>query len=205
MIVIIDYGMGNVGSIVNMLKALNKESVVSADPELIKKADQLILPGVGAFDKGMKSLNEKGLSELLIELSSVKRIPLLGICLGMQLLTRGSEEGKLPGLGLVDAYTHHFKGISPSFDHRVPHMGWNEVAFCADNLIELNELPGPNKYYFVHSYFVKCANEGDILMKAFYGDWFTAAFQKENIVGFQFHPEKSHKYGMKLLNKFIRS
>jgi imidazole glycerol-phosphate synthase subunit HisH len=202
MITIIDYGMGNLGSIANMLKKVGFKAVISSDIATIEKADKLILPGVGAFDSGMAKLNELGLIPVLNAKVKEAKTPILGVCLGMQLLARKSEEGKLPGLGWLEADAKKFT-FDPAQQSvlKVPHMGWN--------LIELNQ-PHPifeamyeePRFYFVHSYHVVCQNEQDILATAHYGYEFVAAVVKENIVGVQFHPEKSHKFGMKLYRNF---
>lgn len=200
MIAIVDYGIGNIGSIMNMFKKIGVEEIVfTSDPDKLYKADKLVLPGVGAFDRGMSHLQDSGLVEFLQEIATVQKKPFLGICLGMQLMTNGSEEGKLPGLGLVDGETLAFKSrLEETF--KVPHMGWSDVMVKKENPI----LSTNNSYrfYFVHSYFVRCSREEDILMETNYGITFTSAFQKDNLFGAQFHPEKSHRFGMEFLKKF---
>lgn len=201
MIAIIDYGFGNTGSIKNMLRKLGHDSVITDDYETMAKADKLILPGVGSFDHAMEALNRLDLPRKLNQLVNVEKKPILGICLGMQLMTKCSEEGILPGLGWIDATTDKF--ISEDRNVRIPHMGWNEVGVEKEtNLTEGFEKG--YRYYFVHSYFVNCHNPEDILLKTFYINDFTSAFQKGHIMGVQFHPEKSHKYGMKLLDNFAK-
>lgn len=203
MITIIDYGMGNLGSIRNMLKKVGADSEITADHEKIRQASKLILPGVGAFDAGMTRLKETGLAELLNEKVIQEKTPVLGICLGMQLMTRGSEEGTLPGLGWIDAQTIRF--TSPPGDPRkVPHMGWNLVASCKDSPL-LKGAEQEERFYFVHSYYVHCRNPEDVLLYANYGHRFDAAFEVNNVIGVQFHPEKSHKFGMRLLRNFAES
>ena len=195
---IINYKMGNIGSILNMLKKIGCACSVSEDPSEILKADKLILPGVGAFDEGMKNLKESGMAEVILKKVTEDKVPLLGICLGMQLLGKRSEEGKLPGLGLVDAETVRFNhGL------KIPHMGWNTVSSAKiDGLFKnLSE----NRFYFVHSYHVVCQNQEEVLSETNYGVRFTSSIQKENIYGVQFHPEKSHKFGMQLLRNFVES
>lgn len=199
MVTIIDYGMGNLGSIVNMIKKIGGDSILTSDKSAIEKAQKLILPGVGAFDNGMKHINELGISELLTRKVLSEKIPLLGICLGMQLLTKGSEEGILPGLGWVDAETIKFKSDSSI---RIPHMGWNTVKVMKPNPLINNEDPD-TRFYFVHSYYVKCHQPEDILLTTNYGIEFTSGLQHGNIWGVQFHPEKSHKFGMRLLTNFL--
>ncbi len=200
MIVIIDYGMGNVGSIQNMLAWIGVDACVSADPEVLSRADKLILPGVGAFDNGMRRLKEAGFVTLLNELVIDQQKPLLGICLGMQLLGTGSEEGLLPGLGWLDAASHRFRFETSLLTLKVPHMGWNSVEAVAQSpLFAAIDAP---RFYFVHSYHLVCGCKADVLAQASYGFPFVAAVQRENIFGVQFHPEKSHKFGMSLLRNF---
>jgi glutamine amidotransferase len=199
MIVIVDYGMGNVGSIRNMLKAVGAESVVSRDAAQLRAATRLILPGVGHFDTGMRNLHAAGVVPLLNELALEKRVPFLGICLGMQLMTRRSEEGAEPGLGWIDAECLRFTA-APGL--RVPHMGWNVARAARDSAL-LSGLDAEPRYYFVHSYRVQCAERSDVLLTSHYGVDFDAAFERENLRGVQFHPEKSHRFGMALLRNFV--
>lgn len=199
MIVIVDYGMGNLGSIENMLKKIGVQPIVSNDPELIASASKLILPGVGSFDKAMERINSSNLLQVLDQHALVEKKPILGICLGMQLLTRKSEEGKLPGLGWIEADTLRFPVINQL---KIPHMGWNEVKLNYDSPLT-NNLPLKSKFYFVHSYRVRVDYENLSILKCQYGIEFDAAIQHENIFGAQFHPEKSHRYGMQFLRNFI--
>ena len=197
MMVIIDYKMGNIGSIQNMLKRIGVKAVVSCDTGEIKKAGKIILPGVGAFDEGMKNLNELGLTELLINKVKEEGVPILGICLGMQLFSERSEEGVSEGLGLVEAETVKFR-----MNHglKVPHMGWNTVSPVKENRLYSNL--NNNRFYFVHSYHVACRKQEDVLSETHYGYDFVSSLQHKNIYGVQFHPEKSHKFGMQLLRNF---
>lgn len=203
MIVIIDYGMGNLGSIANALKQTGVDAIVSADPKQIEQADRLILAGVGAFDAGMQRLNELGFVPLMERKVFEQKTPFLGICLGMQLLSRHSEEGKLPGLGWLQAETvkFNFDGQSPRL--RVPHMGWNEIQVQTEHplLADLGEEP---RFYFVHSYYVNCLNRDDVLASTEYGLSFDSIIGRGNLLGTQFHPEKSHRYGKKILENFAR-
>ncbi len=203
MIVIIDYGMGNLGSIANMLKKIGTQVVVSSNSAVIGQAEKLILPGVGAFDQGMKSVNNSGLLPLLTDRVLKNKIPILGICLGMQLLTQKSEEGTLPGLGWIDAETVRFN-FNGKANLKIPHMGWNTVKLCKDSPLFSEMYPDP-RFYFVHSYHVVCRREQDIVTRTFHGYEFVSSFAKENIVGVQFHPEKSHKFGMRFLKNFVES
>lgn len=200
-ITIVDYGVGNVGSIQNMLKKIGARSVVASSPEQILQATKLILPGVGAFDAGMSTLAQSGLVDALNRKARQEKAPVLGLCLGMQLMTRGSQEGALPGLGWVQAETVKFdSAASPGL--KVPHMGWNLVAPTKKSPI-LNEIPNNPRFYFVHSFHVCCDDRADPLLRATYGPIsFDAGFQHENLFGVQFHPEKSHRFGMWLLKNF---
>ena len=198
-IAIIDYGMGNLGSIKNMLTFLGYSSEITSDAEKIAIADKLILPGVGAFNSGMTQIDALGLRSLLDRKALQEKIPILGICLGMQLLTQSSEEGNVDGLGWIDAETTKF-----SFDtreHRIPHMGWNSVQIEQENIL-LKDLPVDPRFYFVHSYFVSCKNFDDVICRTQYGIRFDSMIAHNNIFGCQFHPEKSHKFGMAILKNF---
>jgi glutamine amidotransferase len=206
MIVIVNYEMGNVGSIRNMLARLGIPSQISSDPAVIAKADRLILPGVGAFDQGMENLNKLGLTTALDDRVLGQGTPVLGICLGMQLMTRSSEEGVSAGLGWIDAETVHFKKErGPEVaDMRLPHIGWNFVDPASAHGL-LADLPEEPRFYFVHTYRVVCSDPEDVVLTADYGPVrFTAAFARGNIAGIQCHPEKSHKFGMGVLTNFAR-
>lgn len=198
MITIVDYGVGNLGSICNMFKRIGVPAVATADLGRIADASKLLLPGVGAFDNAMQRINESGLREILLKKVAEQATPILGICLGMQLLTRGSEEGKLGGLGLVPASTVRFPAIEGL---KVPHMGWNVVK-PTRNCALIEGLPANARFYFVHSYCVHVDDAADSLLRCHYGVDFDAAFQRGNIYGAQFHPEKSHKFGMTFLGNF---
>jgi imidazole glycerol-phosphate synthase subunit HisH len=200
MIVIIDYGMGNLGSIHNMLKKIGVKSIITGNLDEIRQAEKLILPGVGAFDHGMLNLAERRLIPLLNERVLDRKVPILGLCLGMQLFTKCSEEGQLSGLGWVNAETIAFK-LNGDVKFRIPHMGWNFVSIKKKNVLsdDKNELP---RFYFVHSYHVVCHDQSDVIGITEYGYPFVSIFQHENIFGTQFHPEKSHKFGMRLLKQF---
>lgn len=198
MITIVDYGMGNLGSICNMFKRIGIKVEVTGEAERIATAQKLLLPGVGAFDAAMSRIQQRGLREILDRKVLVERVPVLGICLGMQLLTRSSEEGILPGLGWVNAKTLRF---APRRDLPVPHMGWNLVKFGTLSPLTTN-LVVDSRFYFVHSYYVRMEDESKVVLSATYGMPFHAALQDGNIFGAQFHPEKSHRFGMQLLKNF---
>lgn len=200
-IVIIDYGMGNIGSICNMFKYIGVSVLVSSDIKTIESADKLVLPGVGRFDEAMQNINSLGINQSIRDKVLTQKTPILGICLGMQIMCKSSEEGVLPGLSLVNAEVKRF-----SFDEelklKIPHMGWDTIEINKQSKV-LNNLDDNSRFYFVHSYFVSCANKNDILTYTNYGEKFVSSFQVENIIGVQFHPEKSHKFGMNIIKNFI--
>lgn len=200
MIVIVDYGVGNVGSVSNMLRKVGARARISASIADIEAADKLILPGVGHFGRGMSQLHETGLVPALTEQVKKQGKPVLGICLGMQMMTRGSEESSEPGLGWVDAYTHRFPEMA---ELRVPHMGWNEISPQGPASLFERGCDEAERFYFVHSYFVRTADPAHVAASCAYGVDFAAAFQVNNIFGVQFHPEKSHSFGMDLFRRFI--
>jgi glutamine amidotransferase len=202
-IVIVDYGMGNLGSIQNMLKKIGVEALLSSDKDVIKNADKLILPGVGAFDSGIENINRLGLIPILNEKVITKKTPILGICLGMQLFAKKSEEGTVPGLGWVDAEVIKFRTEQEKTNMKIPHIGWNYIRTTKESKL-FNDMNGEERFYFVHSYHLEPKNKDDIIALTHYGYYFTSAIETGNIVGVQYHPEKSHKYGMKLLHNFSR-
>ncbi len=199
-ITIIDYGMGNLGSIINMFKKLRIDARVSSEKSEIMDSDKLLLPGVGAFDAAMKRIHEQGLKDILDRKILDEKVPILGICLGMQLLTESSEEGVCNGLGWIPGRTLRFS-FSEGSSLKVPHMGWNYVALVNPSPL-VSQLPDAPRFYFVHSYYVKVKDPNHSVMKTHYGLDFDSVIQKDNIFGAQFHPEKSHKFGMKILENF---
>jgi glutamine amidotransferase len=199
LITIIDYNLGNPKSIKNMLTYLGIESRISDDYTEIAAADRLVLPGVGHFQHGMEQLRQMGLIEVLNKVVLEDKKPILGICLGMQLLTQFSEEGNVEGLGFIDAQTKKFNLDDPKL--KIPHMGWNTVKFNKESELT-TEIRSNPRYYFVHSYYVECNDKNDVLCTTQYGQEFVSGFQNDNIFGLQFHPEKSHKFGMELLVNF---
>jgi glutamine amidotransferase len=200
MITIVDYGMGNLGSVRNMLKKIGVSSQISSAPEKIAEATKLILPGVGAFDNAMQNLENLGLIPVLNRKVIEEKTPLLGICLGMQLLTKRSEEGSLSGLGWIDAETVRFR-FSGGENLKIPHMGWNTISLKKESPLYDGLLEEP-RFYFVHSYFVACNNPSDVITTTDYGIDFCSSLACGNVFGVQFHPEKSHKFGMRLLKNF---
>jgi imidazole glycerol-phosphate synthase subunit HisH len=201
-IVIIDYGLGNLGSIKNMLKKIGSEAAISSSISDIQEAEKLILPGVGNFDQGMRNLEASGFLPVLKDKVIQKKTPILGICLGMQLFARKSEEGESTGLGWIDAEVVRFKFDDKERHLKIPHMGWNLVEIRQKNPLFEEMYPEP-RFYFVHSYHVACRKEEEVLTQTFHGYKFVSSVKKENIYGVQFHPEKSHKFGMKLLDSFV--
>ena len=200
MITIIDYGTSNLGSIRNMLSKIGVENEVASDPSSVSKATKIILPGVGAFDAGMARLAATGMVDALNERVLGQKVPVLGVCLGMQLMARGSEEGDLPGLGWIDTTVRRFDQIAdPGI--RVPHMGWNEVAAVGDSPLTA-DLPADARFYFAHSYRYAPDEVPSVLVSRHGRTDFSSAFHRGNIYGAQFHPEKSHRFGMWLLRNF---
>ena len=203
MITIIDYGMGNLGSVANMIKKVGGKSIITSNKEDIKNAKKILLPGVGAFDNAVKNLKSLDLWDLIKEKVLEEKISIIGICLGMQLLTKGSEEGDLEGFGFIDAYAKKFK--FENSDLKIPHMGWNIVRLQKKSKLFEGMEKEENRFYFVHSFAVECNNKEDILTITNYGYDFVSSFEKGNIIGCQFHPEKSHKFGMKLFKNFVEN
>jgi glutamine amidotransferase len=184
-----------------MLRKTGHDSQITKDPEDLKGADKIILPGVGAFDSAMKQLGTSGILSILNERVLGDLVPILGICLGMQLFAKSSEEGLIPGLGWIDGHVMAFDNSKFKKPLKIPHMGWNNLTVEKKHPL-LQGIPEPMRFYFVHSYHFVCNEPKDILASAQYGYQFEVGVQKSNIMGVQFHPEKSHKFGMQLLKNF---
>lgn len=204
MIVIVDYGVGNLASIRNMFKKIGADAEISSDAATIREAEKLILPGVGAFDTCAQKLEDSGLIPVLNDKVLTAKTPVLGVCVGMQLLFAGSEEGVLPGLGWIAGQVVRFRPEQLPPDHKIPHMGWSDVHFKKQSRLFTPVYDEP-RFYFVHSYYAAVERPEDILVEAEYGIRFTAGVERENIMGVQFHPEKSHKFGMQLLANFANN
>jgi imidazole glycerol-phosphate synthase subunit HisH len=198
MISIIDYGMGNLRSVQKAFERLGVPVKIVSNPSDLSGAEKIILPGVGHFANGIKKLEDSGLGSAIKEAVLAQKTPILGICLGMQLMTNFSEEGGLKGLCLVDAQTKKFP---TDIERKIPHMGWNSIMPQKNSPL-LDEIQQDDLVYFVHSYFVTCNLREDRLFSTEYGISFDSAFQHEHIIGFQFHPEKSHGVGLQLLKNF---
>ncbi|NEU10275.1 imidazole glycerol phosphate synthase subunit HisH [Flavihumibacter sp. R14] len=201
MIAIIDYGLGNIRAFANIYKKLDVPFKVAHTTQDLQDVSKIILPGVGAFDYAMGQLEASGMRPKLEELVLEKKVPVVGICVGMQMLARTSDEGQLPGLGWLDAQVKKFDEHSIQYATHLPHMGWNDVVPVKENKI-LTELEKDAKFYFLHSYYFHCNVADDIIAVTDYGVKFSCAVNKENIYGVQFHPEKSHQYGIQLLKNF---
>lgn len=202
MIVIPNVGIGNVKSVANMLNRIGAQAAVSDQPSDLRHAEKIILAGVGAFDAGMQALCAGGWIEELNEAAQVRNVPVLGICLGMQLLCKRSEEGTIAGLSWVDATVKRFNDKDfPGI--KVPHMGWNTIDTQRQNQI-IPEDEADQRYYFAHSYYVVCQDSNNLIATVNYGGAVAAVIQKDNIFGVQFHPEKSHRFGMHLLANFVK-
>jgi len=201
MITVVDYGMGNAGSILNMFLRVDTPAILTRDPAKIADAEKLVLPGVGAFDKGMEQLRNLNLIEVLTEKVMVENTPLLGICLGMQLFADASEEGAFPGLGWIPGRVVRFRFDAERERLPIPHMGWNTVTPRKPHPI-LCDLDHSSRFYFVHSYYFQCKDDVDVLSTTSYGCDFASAVASGPVIGVQFHPEKSLRWGMQLFRRF---
>jgi glutamine amidotransferase len=204
MIVVVDYGVGNLGSIVNMFKKVGVKAVASSDAVTIRDAEKIILPGVGAFDTAMRKFHDTGLVPLIGELVLEKKVPVLGLCVGLQLMTKGSEEGQLAGLGWFDAETVRFRFSAENAHLKIPHMGWNTAQIRLQHPL-VADWDEESRFYFVHSYHVVAKDMDAVLAETEYGVTIHSILGRGNIMGVQFHPEKSHRYGMRLLKNFAEN
>lgn len=203
MITIIDYGVGNINAFVNVYKRVNVSVKIAKSADDLEDAQKLILPGVGHFDHAMSELLKSGMRDKLDELVLVKKLPVIGICVGMQMMGNDSDEGTVQGLGWIDASIKKFDETKIQQVTRLPHMGWNDVTPVKSNAL-FNGFDQDALFYFLHSYYFECNNHSDVLATSEYGGIFTCAAHHENIYGIQFHPEKSHSYGERLLHNFAK-
>lgn len=201
MITIIDYGVGNIFAFQNVYKRLNIPTRIARTAQDLIQAEKLILPGVGAFDYAMSQLNNSGMRERLDELVLIQKVPVIGICVGMQMMGNKSDEGKLDGLKWIDANVRKFDEVTIKQRTKLPHMGWNDVVPKANHPLFFG-LETEAIFYFLHSFYFECNNIQDSIATSDYGINFTSATNHDNVYGIQFHPEKSHNYGEKLLHNF---
>lgn len=201
MITIVDYGLGNIAAFLNMYKRMNIPAKAVSTAGELAEAERIVLPGVGAFDHAMASLDASGMRSTLERLVEKERKPIIGICVGMQILTDGSDEGERPGLGWISGRTRAFSGNAAAKGLPLPHMGWNDVVPEAGRQLFAG-LENDSRFYFLHSYYVECASEGDRAAHTEYGEEFACAIHRDNVWGVQFHPEKSHHFGAAVLKNF---
>jgi len=205
MIGVVNYGLGNIKAILNIYNNLNIPAFAVSNKNELEKISHLILPGVGSFDWAIEKLNQSGLRENLDKLVINQNIPILGICVGMQMMCLSSEEGKLDGLGWIDGSVKHFRNLigTSHQNFEVPHMGWNSIEIKKKNKL-LDKIENNSRFYFLHSYYFSEKDSDIVMMQTDYINWFTSCFQKDNIIGIQFHPEKSHSMGIQLLKNFSK-
>ena len=202
MIAIMDYGLGNITAFANVFDRISKPFIIARSNEELMNATKIVLPGVGSFDHAMMLLEKSGMSEQLSVMVVQRKVPVLGVCVGMQMMGQASEEGTRSGLGWIDGEVRKFtqssrKGV------RIPHMGWNNISPVREHDL-IRGLDASSRFYFLHSYYFECRNDSDILATTDYDGGFTCAVAHENIHGVQFHPEKSHRWGTHLLENFAR-
>jgi len=202
MIGIIDYGLGNVRAFANVYKTLRSPTIIVRGDGDFEKVTKVILPGVGAFDYAMQKLDQSGMRPLLNEVVMNRKIPVLGVCVGMQIMARCSDEGKLPGFGWIAGNVKKFDFPSPNKPQIIPHMGWNNIIPVKNNQL-LDGLDSDARFYFLHSYYFECQDTEDIIAMTDYGGKFACAVNSGNIFGIQFHPEKSHQWGVQILKNFL--
>lgn len=198
MITIIDYGLGNIRAFRNLYERLNVPIKIAKNSEDLSVSTKLILPGVGSFDYAISQFSKSGMRNKVESLVFDSKIPIIGICVGMQMLAKSSEEGVLPGLGWINGTVKKFDSELIRFKSKLPHMGWNSIITNKDNHL-LKNLNDGSRFYFLHSYYFECENDSEILSKTEYGITFSSAVNRDNIYGIQFHPEKSHSNGVQLL------
>jgi len=203
-ITIVDYGVGNLGSLRNAIAKVGHAAEISGDPATIAAAHRLILPGVGAFDRAVAQLAARGLGEAVVEAARERGVPLAGVCLGMQLLMDGSDEGVLPGLGLIPGRVRRFPDAIDGRRLLVPHMGWSTVSAAKPSRLAPSLTDG-GRFYFVHSYAVEPDRAEDVLTWTEYGIRFASTIERDNVLGIQFHPEKSHRFGLAILREFAEA
>lgn len=201
MIVIVDYGLGNILAFANVYKRLNIPVSMAKNAQDLSGATKVILPGVGAFDHAMERLNQSGMRATLDELVQSRNVPVLGICVGMQMLAPSSEEGRLSGLGWIEGTVRKFDASTLTHPTHLPHMGWNDVKPVASSAL-FDSLESDARFYFLHSYYFECKSRDNVLAVCDYGSEFSCAVRSRNIYGVQFHPEKSHHFGTQLLKNF---
>jgi glutamine amidotransferase len=201
MIAIVDYGLGNIAAFASVYSRANIKVSVARSAGDLEGASKLILPGVGHFDHAMRLLQQSGMRDTLDQMVLRDKVPVIGVCVGMQMLARSSEEGELPGLGWIDADVRAFKSSPAASRLAVPHMGWNDVRPLSPSRL-FEDLQDSARFYFLHSYYIRCDRQEDVLATCDYGADFTCAVQSSNIYGVQFHPEKSHSFGNRLLRNF---
>lgn len=200
-VTLVNYGLGNIQAFAHIYQRLNIPVEVATTPEQLARAEKIVLPGVGAFDWAITRLNDSGLRDMLDDLVLRKQVPVLGVCVGMQMMAQRSEEGVLPGLGWIDGEVVRFNPMQTGHAP-LPHMGWNDVQPSTDDIL-FRGIESP-RYYFLHSYYIVPRNSEDVLASAVYGEIFTAAVRNSHIFGTQFHPEKSHQWGIDLLRNFAK-
>lgn len=200
MIAVVDYGLGNISAFLNIFKTLNVEAVAADNVDQLRGAAKLILPGVGAFDHAMEHLDESGMRQLLDELVLCQKVPVLGVCVGMQIIGLSSDEGKAEGLGWIDGHVRSFRSLQEK-GLLLPHMGWNDVKPVSDSPL-FAQLHTDAHFYFLHSYYFDCLRNEDVAALSRYGIDFCCAVHAGNVHGVQFHPEKSHSFGAQLLKNF---
>lgn len=201
MITIIDYGVGNVLAFVNVYNRLNIPVTVAKSADNLRNASRLILPGVGSFDHAMQQFDQSGMRQLVEQLVMRDKLPIIGICVGMQMLAKSSDEGNLPGLGWIDGKVKKFDLSAMPPDTNLPHMGWNDVAPVAEGGL-FKGMEKDSRFYFLHSFYFECHQQSNVLAVSDYGGNFSCAVQRDNVFGVQFHPEKSHHFGSQLLKNF---